>query len=193
MERRVTSHTEEEEMNQRRHLLTLARKGDQESIDLLFEFYQVKVFSGDALKKKKLPSFPVLKPASTSGKGKVKSAKVKEKAQAKAKEKTPTKVKEKTPTKVKEKTPKVSLSGSKAKTKKGKTAKAQSAPKGTSIVHPKAATGKPPVQKVKKTTKASLKKTPAAKIHPPKKKVSGGKSKGKALGSAKKTKITKKK
>ena len=185
MERRVTSHTEEEEMNQRRHLLTLARKGDQESIDLLFEFYQVKVFSGDALKKKKLPSFPVLKPASTSGKGKVKSSKVKEKAQAKAKEKTPTKVKEKTP--------KVSLSGSKARTTKGKTAKAQSAPKGTSIVHPKAATGKPAVQKVKKTTKASLKKTPAAKIHPPKKKVSGGKSKGKALGSAKKTKITKKK
>ena len=187
MERRVTSHTEEEEMNQRRHLLTLARKGDQESIDLLFEFYQVKVFSGDALKKKKLPSFPVSKPASASGKGKAKSVKAKEKTQAKAKEKTPTKVKEKTP--------KVPLSGSKAETKakKGKTAKAQSAPKGTSTVHSKVATGKPPVQKVKKTTKASLKKTPTAKIPPPKKKVSGGKSKGKAIGSAKKTKITKKK
>ena len=34
MERRVTSHTEEEEMNQRRRLLTLARKGDQKSIEL---------------------------------------------------------------------------------------------------------------------------------------------------------------
>jgi hypothetical protein len=42
MERRVTSHTEEEEMNQRRRLLTLARKGDQKSIELLFELYQIK-------------------------------------------------------------------------------------------------------------------------------------------------------
>ncbi len=77
MERRVTSHTEEEEMNQRRRLLTQARKGDQKSIDLLFELYQVKVFSGEALKKKKLPSFPVPKPANGSGKG---GAKGKEKA-----------------------------------------------------------------------------------------------------------------
>ncbi len=68
MERRVTSHTEEEEMNQRRRLLTLARKGDQKSIDLLFELYQVKVFSGDELKKKKLPSFPILKPSNGAGK-----------------------------------------------------------------------------------------------------------------------------
>jgi hypothetical protein len=74
MERRVTSHTEEEEMNQRRSLLTLARKGDQKSIDQLFELYQVKVFSGDALKKKKLPSFPV-KPSNGSGKGGSKSSK----------------------------------------------------------------------------------------------------------------------
>lgn len=81
MERRVTSHTEEEEMNQRRRLLTLARKGDQKSIELLFELYQVKVFSGDALKKKKLPSFPVLiKPSNGSGKGGSKAAKHKAKA-----------------------------------------------------------------------------------------------------------------
>ena len=79
MERRVTSHTEEEEMNQRRRLLTLARKGDQKSIDQLFEFYQVKVFSGDALKKKKLPSFPVLKPSNVSGKVRAKPARTKEK------------------------------------------------------------------------------------------------------------------
>ena len=81
MERRVTSHTEEEEMNQRRRLLTLARKGDQKAIDLLFELYQVKVFSGDALKKKKLPSFPVIKPLGPLGKGKSKSTKKKEKGQ----------------------------------------------------------------------------------------------------------------
>jgi hypothetical protein len=61
MERRVTSHTEEEEMNQRRKLLTLARKGDQKAVDQLFELYQVKVFSGDSLKRKKLPAFPLIK------------------------------------------------------------------------------------------------------------------------------------
>lgn len=165
MERRVTSHTEEEEMNQRRHLLTLARKGDQESIDMLFEFYQVKVFSGDELKKKKLPSFPVAKPGKTSAKGKVK------------------------PTKVKGKTPKVSLSGPKAKIKKGETEKAPSALK----VETKVAKVKPQDQKVKKTTKASLKKSPAAKkTDLPKKKISGEKSKEKAPGSAKKPKIAKK-
>ena len=82
MERRVTSHTEEEEMNQRRRLLTLARKGDQKSIELLFELYQVKVFSGDALKKKKLPSFPIVKPSNGAGKG-AKASKKKEKASKK--------------------------------------------------------------------------------------------------------------
>ena len=79
MERRVTSHTEEEEMNQRRRLLTLARKGDQKSIELLFELYQVKVFSGDALKKKKLPSFPDQKSSNGTGKGGIKASKDKEK------------------------------------------------------------------------------------------------------------------
>jgi len=170
MERRVTSHTEEEEMNQRRHLLTLARKGDQESIDLLFEFYQVKVFTGDALNKKKLPSFPVLKPAKASVKGKAK------------------------PAKVKEKTPKVSLSGSKVKAKKEKTEKIKSVPKGTSKVQTKTVKGKPQAQKVKKTTKASPKKPPVVKkISPPKENKRGGKPKGKALGSAKKPKVAKKK
>jgi hypothetical protein len=75
MERRVTSHTEEEEMNQRRRLLTLARKGDQKAIDSLFELYQVRVFSGEALKKKKLPSFPLPNQIGSSGKGMGKSGK----------------------------------------------------------------------------------------------------------------------
>lgn len=50
MERRVTSHTEEEEMNQRRRLLALARKGDEKAISRLMELYQVRVFSGDKLR-----------------------------------------------------------------------------------------------------------------------------------------------
>ena len=76
MERRVTSHTEEEEMNQRRRLLTLARKGDQKAVESLFELYQVRVFSGDALKKKKLPSFPLPTPTGSSGKGVKKLGKI---------------------------------------------------------------------------------------------------------------------
>jgi hypothetical protein len=75
MERRVTSHTEEEEMNQRRRLLTLARKGDQKAVDSLFELYQVRVFSGEALKKKKLPSFPLPNQPGFSGRGMGKSGK----------------------------------------------------------------------------------------------------------------------
>ncbi len=51
MERRAASHTEEEEMNQRRRLLNLARKGDAKAISRLFELYQVRVYSGDNLKK----------------------------------------------------------------------------------------------------------------------------------------------
>lgn len=59
MERRAASHTEEEEMNQRRRLLNLARKGDPKAIDRLFELYQVRVYSGEALKKKgRLPVWP---------------------------------------------------------------------------------------------------------------------------------------
>ena len=56
MERRVASHTEEEEMNQRRRLLNLAKKGDPKAISRLFELYQVRVYSGDTLHKaKRLP------------------------------------------------------------------------------------------------------------------------------------------
>lgn len=61
MERRVTSHSEEQELNQRRRLLNQARKGDPKAINRLFELYQVRVYSGDSLKKqqKNLPSRPV--------------------------------------------------------------------------------------------------------------------------------------
>ncbi|RMH35819.1 MAG: hypothetical protein D6690_08065 [Nitrospirae bacterium] len=62
MERRVTSHTEEEEMNQRRRLLALARKGDQKAIDTLFELYQVRIYTGDRLKKVKVPTAALLTP-----------------------------------------------------------------------------------------------------------------------------------
>ena len=51
MERRAASHTEEEEMNQRRRLLGLARKGDPKAISKLFELYQVRVLNGDMLTK----------------------------------------------------------------------------------------------------------------------------------------------
>lgn len=51
MERRAASHTEEEEMNQRRRLLNQARKGDAKAISKLFELYQVRVFSGEMLNK----------------------------------------------------------------------------------------------------------------------------------------------
>lgn len=51
MERRAASHTEEEEMNQRRRLLNLARKGDPKAVSKLFELYQVRIYSGDMLNK----------------------------------------------------------------------------------------------------------------------------------------------
>ncbi len=51
MERRAASHTEEEEMNQRRKLLNAARRGDSKAINKLFELYQVRVLSGDQLAK----------------------------------------------------------------------------------------------------------------------------------------------
>jgi hypothetical protein len=60
MERRPASHTEEEEMNQRRKLLSLARKGDSKAISRLFELYQVRVYSGNTLHKAKhLPTIMV--------------------------------------------------------------------------------------------------------------------------------------
>jgi len=60
MERRPASHTEEEEMNQRRKLLSLARKGDPKAISRLFELYQVRAYSGNTLHKAKhLPTVMV--------------------------------------------------------------------------------------------------------------------------------------
>lgn len=64
MERRAASHTEEEELNQRRRLLNLARKGDPKAINRLFELYQVRVFTGEALSKSgRLPHWPTVHPA----------------------------------------------------------------------------------------------------------------------------------
>lgn len=51
MERRAASHTEEEEMNQRRKLLNAARRGDTKAISKLFELYQVRVLSGEQVAK----------------------------------------------------------------------------------------------------------------------------------------------
>ncbi len=51
MERRVTSHTEEEEMNHRRKLLNAAKRGDQKAIGKLLEIYQVRIHSGDMVQK----------------------------------------------------------------------------------------------------------------------------------------------
>ena len=62
MERRVTSHTEEEEMNQRRSLLELARKGDETAIGRLLELYQVRVYSGDKLRTLKVGKYSALAP-----------------------------------------------------------------------------------------------------------------------------------
>ena len=59
MERRSASHTEEEELNQRRRLLNLARKGDPKAIERLFELYQVRVYTGEKLGKSgRLPTWP---------------------------------------------------------------------------------------------------------------------------------------
>lgn len=67
MERRPAS-TEEEEMNQRRRLLNLARKGDQKAINRLFELYQVRVYSGESLSKaKRLPSIATYQEKSRPG------------------------------------------------------------------------------------------------------------------------------
>ncbi|HEX9154709.1 MAG TPA: hypothetical protein VF819_04045 [Nitrospira sp.] len=51
MERRAASHTEEEEMNQRRRLLNAAKKGDQKAVAKLFELYQVKVYNSEMVNK----------------------------------------------------------------------------------------------------------------------------------------------
>ena len=165
MERRVTSHTEEEEMNQRRRLLTLARKGDQKSIELLFELYQVKVFSGDALKKKKLPSFPIPKPSNGSGKGGSKSPKNKEK------------------------TTKVALANPKPQKEETRTAK--SAAKGLSKIKENL---NPTKTSSNKSTKPTLqKKIGVKKSILPKKKSPGKQTKVSKISVAKKPRIAKKK
>jgi hypothetical protein len=51
MERRAASHTEEEEMNQRRRLLNAAKKGDQKAVAKLFELYQVRVYNTEMVSK----------------------------------------------------------------------------------------------------------------------------------------------
>jgi hypothetical protein len=51
MERRAASHTEEEEMNQRRRLLNAAKKGDQKAVARLFELYQVRVYNNEMVSK----------------------------------------------------------------------------------------------------------------------------------------------
>ena len=51
MERRAASHTEEEEMNQRRRLLNAAKKGDQKAVAKLFELYQVRVYNNERVTK----------------------------------------------------------------------------------------------------------------------------------------------
>ncbi len=165
MERRVTSHTEEEEMNQRRRLLSQARKGDQKSIELLFELYQVKVFSGDALKKKKLPSFPILKPSSGGGKSGSKTSKGKEKA--------------------------VKGPLADSKSQKGDARKPKSASKGLSKLKGKTETAQP---SSKKSTKPTLqKKQGIKKATLPKKKSPGKPSKLKKLSGVKKPRVAKKK
>lgn len=88
MERRVTSHTEEEEMNQRRKLLGLARKGDQKAISKLFELYQVKLYSGELLKKVRpqpiKPPTPALSAGAKAGKTPIKGKKPSKKTPEKA-------------------------------------------------------------------------------------------------------------
>ena len=56
MERRAASHTEEEELNQRRRLLKSARKGDPKAIHKLFELYQVRVYTGDMMGRSQRPA-----------------------------------------------------------------------------------------------------------------------------------------
>lgn len=91
MEKRAPSHTEEEEMNQRRRLLGLARRGDQKAISKLFELYQVRVFSGDNLKKAgKLPVWPGVAEEEKKAQRR-RDAAAKAQAKARAKAKTPAK------------------------------------------------------------------------------------------------------
>ncbi len=79
MERRAASHTEEEEMNQRRKLLSAARRGDTKAISKLFELYQVRVLIGDQLAKVNR-TFTYVAPVKHSQSSKSKSAEKSEKS-----------------------------------------------------------------------------------------------------------------
>ena len=84
-------------MNQRRHLLALARKGDQKAVNQLMELYQVRVYSGDSLKSLKIrKSLPVLSPPkSKEGAASAKPKPVKRRKGATAKPKATPKIKPK--------------------------------------------------------------------------------------------------
>ncbi|TKB64130.1 MAG: hypothetical protein E8D48_00250 [Nitrospira sp.] len=81
MERRAASHTEEEEMNQRRKLLNAARRGDTKAISKLFELYQVRVLSGEQLVKVNRTS-AYMTPVKHSHSSKSKAAEKKDKSNA---------------------------------------------------------------------------------------------------------------
>jgi len=102
MERRAASHTEEEEMNQRRKLLNAARRGDTKAISKLFELYQVRVLSGDQLAKVNRTSTYMVPVKPTKGgksaaKGSAKGAKAAPSKPARAAAKPPTKIIRKAP------------------------------------------------------------------------------------------------
>ncbi|MGZ8406352.1 MAG: hypothetical protein ACXW38_12155 [Nitrospira sp.] len=83
MERRAASHTEEEEMNQRRKLLNAARRGDTKAISKLFELYQVRVLSGDQLVKvNRTSAYMTPVKHSQSSKSKSKASEKKDKSSA---------------------------------------------------------------------------------------------------------------
>jgi septal ring-binding cell division protein DamX len=102
MERRAASHTEEEEMNQRRKLLNAARRGDTKAISKLFELYQVRVLSGDQLAKVNRTSTYMVPVKPTKGgksaaKGSTKGAPPVPSKPAKAAAKSPKKARAKVP------------------------------------------------------------------------------------------------
>jgi hypothetical protein len=121
MERRAASHTEEEEMNQRRKLLNAARRGDTKAIGKLFELYQVRVLSGEQLAKVNRSSVYVMpvpppKGGKSSGKGSAKATKPVPGKAAKPVKAEPAK-REKTPAKLSSGKPAKSVAGKKGKAK----------------------------------------------------------------------------
>jgi hypothetical protein len=100
MERRAASHTEEEEMNQRRRLLNAAKKGDQKAVAKLFELYQVRVYNNEMVTKlnrtagtHKLQAEVALAKAASKGASSRKSSQKSASAPVKAKPKHTSKVK----------------------------------------------------------------------------------------------------